>query len=296
MPLARLDTRETDTAIRKLQANLELARANLLEAETAGVRAEREYERSRNLKEYGLITQQNLEDAQTAQAAAQARVGAALAQLKAAEEDLRQGETHLAKAVIRAPMDGVIAMRTVNVGDLVGEVGTAKAMFKIVDNRLLDLIASVPSHETEALKVGQSLVFSTDVFPGKTFSGRVKFINPAVNEPDRSVKVITEVPNVPEVLKGGLFVQGRIITNLRQKAMQVPVSALTAWDIAGKKGEVFIVENGAARRRQVLTGIAAGDMVEIRQGLSAVDRIILRGSSSVKDGDLVNLVSNQGGR
>ena len=190
-PLAKLDTREADNFIRKMQANLESARAGLLEAEAAGSRAERESERSRKLKEAGLITQQSLEDAETGKSAAQARVSAARAQITAAEEDLRQTETRLAKAILRSPMEGVVSLRTVSVGDLVGEMGTPKVIFKIVDNRLLDLIVNVPSFETEMLKVGQSLIFSTDAAPGKTFRGQVKFINPSVSPSDRSVQVLS---------------------------------------------------------------------------------------------------------
>ncbi len=295
VPLAKLDTREMDTAIKKMQANLELARANLLEAEAALGRAERESERSLKLKEYGLITEQNREDAQTARAAALARVGANRAQFRAAEEDLRQTETRLAKAVIRAPMEGVVAQRTVNVGDLVGEMGTPKVMFRIVDNRLLDLVVNVPSHELGALREGQPLIFSTDAVPGKNFRGRVKFINPVVTEADRSVKVIAEVPNVPEVLKSGLFVQGRIITNQRKGVLQVPRSALASWEMAGNTGVLFVAENGVARLRKVQTGISAGEMVEIAGGLSAQDRIIVRGGFRVKDGEPVRVIGTPGG-
>jgi membrane fusion protein (multidrug efflux system) len=294
-PLAKLDTREADNVIRKMQANLESARAGLLEAEASGGRAEREYERSRKLKEAGLITQQNLEDAETGRSAALARVSVAKALITAAEEDLRQTETRLSKAILRSPLEGVISLRTVSVGDLVGEMGTPKVMFKVVDNRLLDLIVNVPSFETEMLKVGQPLVFSTDAAPGKTFRGQVKFINPSVSRLDRSVQVIAEVSNVPEVLKGGLFVQGKIIIDQRKGAMQVPRPALIAWDVEGKRGELLVAENGIARLRKVQTGIIAGDRVEITGGLAAQDKIILRGGFNVKDGDPVKIVGIQGG-
>jgi RND family efflux transporter MFP subunit len=295
-PLAKLDTREADNVERKMQANLAAARAGMLEAEAAGGRAEREYERSRKLKEAGLITLQSLEDAETGKSAAQARVSAARAQIAAAEEDLRQTETRLAKAVLRSPLEGVVSLRTVSVGDLVGEMGSPKVMFKVVDNRLLDLIVNVPSFETGMLKVGQPLVFTTDAAPGKTFRGQVKFINPSVSREDRSVQVIAEVPNVPEVLKGGLFVQGKIITEQRKGVRQVPRPALISWDVAGKQGELLVAENGVARLRKVHTGIVAGDMIEITGGLAATDQIILRGAFNVKDGDPVKVVGKQGGR
>lgn len=294
-PLARLDTREAEAHRQKMLANREGAKANLLEAEAALARAQREDERSRNLKEYGLITRQRLEDAGTEEVAARARVTAARAQLEAAGEDLRQSETRLAKAVIRAPLDGTVAERAVNVGDLVGEAGSQKAMFRIVDNRLLDLVVTVPSHEMEQVSIGQSVTFTTDAIPGRTFSGRVKFINPAVSPADRSVRVEAEVANPAETLKGGLFVRGRIITGERRNALQVPRTALAAWDLKERKGSVWTVENGIARRRTVQTGIMAGDRVEITGGLAAGKEVIIRGGFSVKDGDRIRIVRNGGG-
>ena len=68
-------------------------------------------------------------------------------------------------------MDGVVSLRNVNVGDFVGEMG-AKPMFRIVDNRILDLTVTVPSGEMGALRIGPALTFSTDALPGKVFHGK----------------------------------------------------------------------------------------------------------------------------
>ena len=230
-PLAKLDTREADAVLQRAQAAVEAARATVLQAEVGGNRADRESERARNLKESGLITQQNFDDAQTEKAAAQARVSAAKAQLLAAEKELNQIRTRLAKAVIRAPIDGVVAQREVNLGDLVGEAGSTRIMFRIVDNRLLDLTATLPSNEMAKVRIGQPLTFTTDALPGRTFTGQVKFINPAVNEQDRSLKVIAEIRNEPEVLKSGLFVKGQIVTGRRSQVLEIPRAALTDWDV-----------------------------------------------------------------
>jgi membrane fusion protein, multidrug efflux system len=104
-PLARLDTSETEAGIDALKAVEAQARV-------AEVRAKREQERAVQLKQYGLITPQNFDDAQSALDAAHAAVDAAQAQVRAAE-------TRLKKAFINAPLDGVVASRAVNVGDRV---------------------------------------------------------------------------------------------------------------------------------------------------------------------------------
>lgn len=292
-PLARVDTREADAVLQRAQASLEMARASLLEAEAANNRADREYERARHLKESGLVTQQTLDDARTQQEAAAARVSASRAQVRIAEEDLRQAKARISKAVIRAPFDGVVAGRMVNVGEVVGEM--QKELFRVVDNRLLDLTVNVPSGGMASLRVGQPLTFVTDAFPGKPFTGKVKFINPAVDEADRSVKVVAEVENRPELLKGGLFVTGRIVTGKRTGVLQAPRTSLLSWDVGGRKASLFVVADNVARLRRVGTGTVSGDRVEIVSGLSAGETVITRGGFDVRDGDRVNVTRVNGG-
>jgi len=292
-PLARLDTREIEVQLERSAAAVELAKANLLQAEVAGLRADREYDRARKLKEAGLITQQNLDDAYTEREASKARIKAARAQLKVAEEDVQQVKTRLSKSLIRSPLDGMVYLRNVNVGDFVGEMG-AKPMFRIVDNRVLELTVNVPSGDMAAVRVGQPLTFSTDALPGRVFTGKVMFINPTVNEADRSVRVVAEVDNQEDLLKGGLFVQGRILTGKRGGVIKIPRSALLTWDVPGGKAEVFVVEGEIARRLSVRTGKAAGERVEISSGLRPGQMVITRGGFNAKDGDRVNVTRING--
>jgi RND family efflux transporter MFP subunit len=295
-PLAKLDSREIEAVVQKAQAAVETAKANLLQAEVAGNRAEREMTRAQNLKESGLITQQMFEDVRTEKAASQARIAAARAQLLAAEKDLRQAQTREAKAVIHSPMNGVVFARNVNVGDLVGEPGSTRFLFQIVDNRLLDLTVTVPSIDMGRLRLGQPLTFTADAFPGRTFSGRIKFINPTVSEADRSVKVIAEVPNHDEILKAGLFVKGRIITGQRQNVRQIPRTALLTWDVGEKKGEVFTIQQEKALRKSIRTGSLSGDWVEVVSGLQEGEQVITRGGFNIKDGDRVKITAVNGGK
>jgi len=294
-PLAKIDTREMEILLQKAKAAVEMSKANLLQAEVAGNRANREYDRLLKLKEVGLVTQQNLDDGLTEKEAAAARIGAAKAQLKAAEEDLQYTETRLSKTIIRSPMDGVVSLRGVNVGDLVGEMGSPKVMFRIIDPRILDLTVTVPSGEMASVHVGQPLTFSTDVLPRKTYTGKVMFINPVVNESDRSVKVTAEVENVSEQLKGGLYVKGKIITGKRTGILRVPRTALLSWDVAGKKGDLFVVKGETANRRTVQTGSMIGDFVEVTSGINSGDPVIVRGGFNLKDGDRVNVTQVNGG-
>ena len=272
-PLARLDTREVD-------AVLQGARAAQLQAQVGAARARRELERTQKLKEAGLATQQALDDARTAAEAADAATAAAKAQFAVSE-------TRLSKAVLRAPIDGVVSERSVNVGDYVQNMGEQPPLFRVVDNRLLELTVTVPSTRYASLRVGQPVAFTTDAIPGREFHGRVSFINPAADEASRTVKVKAEVPNEPEVLKAGLFARGRIVTGTRQGVLSVPRSALQSWDTVARKGAVWVVEGGAARRRAVETGATPGESVEIVSGLKGGEEVVVRGGFNLKEGDPV---------
>ncbi len=272
MPLAKLDTREAEAA-------LQAARAGLLQAEVAETRASRELERALRLREAGLVTQQNLDDAQTALEASRAATAAARAQLQAAE-------TRLAKAVLRAPFDGKVAYRGVNPGDRVENMG-GEPLFRIVDNRLLELTVNVPSTALSSLGIGQPLEFTTDAVPGRTFRGKVQFINPAADPVSRSVRVVALVPNEDEALRGGLFVKGRILTGLRRNVLQIPKASLVDWDPVQGQADVFVVNGDRAERRTVRTGPSTADAVEVTQGLQPGERVVTRGAFTLRSGDRV---------
>ena len=138
-------------------------------------------------------------------------VEAAEAASSAASAQTRTAQTRLDKSLLVAPMDGVVAFRGVNVGDRVENMGGNTPLFRIVDNRLLDLTVSVPSTRLADVRVGQSIEFSTDALPGRTFTGKVMFINPAIDAASRSAKVIAEVVNTDGALKGGSFAKGRVM-------------------------------------------------------------------------------------
>jgi membrane fusion protein, multidrug efflux system len=272
-PLARLDSREAE-------ASVQAARAARLQAEVASTRAARELERAEKLKVAGLATQQGLDDARTAEEAARAALASASAQLAMAE-------TKLAKSVLRSPLDGIVASRSVNVGDYVENMGSPKPIFRIVDNRALVLTVTVPSARIASLKVGQPLSFTADAIPGREFEGRISFINPVADEASRTVKVKAEVPNPSEQLKSGQFVKGWISAGVRDKVLSVPRSALQSWDPAAHQGAVFVSEGGTAKRRVVETGAVAGDRVEIVKGLSLGDEVVTGGGFNLREGDRI---------
>ncbi|MEW6667668.1 MAG: efflux RND transporter periplasmic adaptor subunit [Thermodesulfobacteriota bacterium] len=279
-PLARLVLREEE-------ATVEALKASVLQAKVAETRSLRELERALKLKEAGLITQQGLDDARTARDAAEAAT-------KAAEAQLRAAQARVSKSLILSPMDGMISYRGVSVGDRVENMGSDNPMFRVVDNRILDLTVSVPSVKMASVKIGQPLVFAVDSFPGKVFTGKVMFINPSLDSANRTVKVVAEVRNDDRLLRGGLFVKGRIDTGMRQGVLQIPRSSLLNWNLTENSADVFVVNEDRGELRRVRTGAASGDFVEITSGLAPGDRVVTRGAFNLRSGDRVRVVTGQG--
>ncbi len=283
--LARLDTREADATLQQAKASVEAARAMVLQAEVGEQRAAREMARMTDLKTYGLVTRQQFEDAGTAHEAAKAMTAAARAQLQVAQEGLRQAQTYASKKIIRSPIAGVIAQRDVNIGSVVND----KQMFRVVDNRVLDLTVSVPERSSAAVCPGQSIIFSSDALAGETFTATVKRVNPAVDARDRAVQVMAEIANAAGPLKDGMFVRGRILTGNDSPVLVIPRSALTAWELGARQGTVFVLNGETVRQATVGTGRGSGDLVEIIAGLNPGDRVITGGNYQLQDGDQVTV-------
>lgn len=285
--LLRIDLSETEAQVKRAEAGVAAAKAGLSQMRVAQMRADRELSRILKLKDSGLATQQAVDDTRTEYEAAQARIESARAQLGVAEEDLRQSRSRLSKGVVTAPMDGVVALKEVNVGDLTSDAAAAKPVFRIVDNRLLNLTVTLSSSDSARVTVGQELAFTVDSLPDKTFLGKVMYVNPELSVADRSLKVIAEVRNVPEILKGGLFAKGRIVTGKRDAVILVHRSALLAWDTTAKTATVCIIQGDKAGLRPVKTGSINGDQVEIVSGLASGEHYVIRGGFNLKDGDSV---------
>lgn len=278
--LAQLDTRETEASIEALKAMV--AQAHVTEA-----RAKREYERAQQLKDFGLITPQAFDDAKSAVDAAQAAVTAADAQVKTAE-------SRLAKSIMVSPMDGVVAFRGVSAGDRLENMGGGDPAFRIVDNRLLDLTVSVPSSRLSRVRIGQPLEFTTDALPGQTFTGKVAFINPSIDPSSRSAKVIAEVQNPSGQLRGGSFAKGQIVVASRPGVLQLPREALLNWNVEEQSADVFVVKGDVVEKHQVKLGAVGGAAVEVLSGVAAGDQVVTRGGLTLGQGDKVSVSKGSG--
>jgi len=219
---------------------------------------------------------------------------------------------------IVAPISGVIAKRSVKVGNL---VTVNQALFQIVDMDPLQAVLNVPERDLDTLKAGQPVHLRVDSLPDKNFDGIVARIAPVVDATSGTFRATCEFRDTTQTLKPGMFGRIDVVYDQRHDALVVPRSALVEEDgessvfvlepapakkvdeknkpaaTKGKSGEAVAAENAkpaaplfVAKRRVVKTGYTEGDRIEIRDGLADGERVITIGRNAVRDGTEVQVL------
>ena len=252
--LVRLD----DTSLRdSMSSASEAVRASTQSLE----QAERVLARQKTLKSSGMVSSQVLEDAEVRRNNAQSDLSAAKARLVAANQQL-------SRTLVRAPFDGIVSERKVSAGDT-AQVG--KELVKVVDPSSMRFEGRVSADKVGVVKTGQSVVFAINGYPGQSFNGKVKRVDPAANSVTRQVEVLVEFADKARPGVAGLFAEGRIEA-ASTAALMIPESALVkqgddtfAWKIKDKALVKARLDIGARDARsgswQVEKGLASGDMV-----------------------------------
>jgi membrane fusion protein (multidrug efflux system) len=222
--------------------------------------AQRELERSEKLVAAGAVAARELDLARNNVTAADAQLADTKARLVAATKQL-------SNAIIRSPINGVVARRTVNRGDV---VTSGTELFLVIDPSSMRLEASVPSENLSELKLGATVDFTVRGYDQR-FKGRVERIAPQADPTTRQVPIYVAIPNQGGRLVAGLYAEGRVV---RQSAegLVVPVNAVNttgtpAWALRVKDGKTERVDvtlglrDQRTERVQVATGVAEGDVL-----------------------------------
>ena len=227
--------------------------------------ARREAERTEQLVEAGALAQRDLDTAHSNVAAAEAQLADVRARLAGAEADL-------ADAVIRAPINGVVARRAVNAGDVVSP-GTE--LFTVIDPSALRLDAAVPSDDLRMLRVGAPVQFQVRGYD-EPLEGRIDRISPQADAVTRQVPIYVTIPNVGGQLVAGLFAEGRVIAESAE-GLVVPINAVNTRE---PKPWVVRVTNGTAEKVAVEIGLVdqRTERLQIASGVNEGD-LLLRGSA-----------------
>ena len=261
---ARASVLNQQAAVEKTRADLEntraafaAARAQTAKSQVTVVDSNRTLGRNRDLRQRGLIAQADEDTAQATYDSAVAQLEASKAQelaqvstVRAAEAQLRVAEAMLKNAVaqvaqneaaqrqaqvdldhtyIRAPVDGVVVGRTVDVGQTVAASLHAPTLFTIAqDLRNMQVDTNVDEADVGRVKVGQATSFTVDSFPGRTFTGEVVQIRkaPLVVQNVVTYDVVVSAKNAEQRLLPGMTANVRIIIDQKDGVLQVPNAAL----------------------------------------------------------------------
>lgn len=258
-----------------VQADVAQARATLVEAQATAADAAGNAERARSLQNSGALSTQQINQYNTAEQTAKARVAAAQAVLDA--QQLRGGNTQ-----VLAPDNGVISARNATVGAVVG-AGTE--LFRMIRGGRLEWRAEVRSDEVVRIKPGATALVTAA--SGTQVQGTVRMVAPTVDPVTRNALVYVDLARNPGV-KAGMFAQGEFELGTTP-ALTLPQQALVLRD--GFTYAMRIEPGNKVKQMKLETGRRLGDAVEITKGAQAGERYVASGAAFLADGDTVALAA-----
>ena len=204
-------------------------------------------------------------------------------QAATAKRDL--AELQVEESQIRSPIDGVIAKRHVKAGNMAKEFDQ---LFYIVNQDELHGIVHLPEQQLHSLRLGQDAeVYNTSQNSTPTFA-KVLRISPVVDAQSGTFKVTLSVPNKDAHLKAGMFTRVELKYDTHENVITVPYNALINQD---DKLALYVIDGTNANRREVKLGYREGDTVEVLEGISPGEQVVIRGHQNLKDQSLVEVIT-----
>ena len=307
--IVELDTRELELALQRAESQLRQTQAQLgidgvtvkeapPDDQISSVRlaianrddAVAQLRRAERLRQQNLLPQADLDTAETRVKVTEANYRTALENvqsLKATLQDRRyaveQAQKRVNDASIRASISGQISERLVNQGEFIRE---NTPVVSIVRVNQLRLQTSVQERHAGVITSGLPVEFSVEAAPDRTFSARVAFVSPAVDTTTRTFPIEVLVDNSHRLLKPGFFAKGVVHTHLDQNVLAIPEYAVST--LAGVSN-VYVIEDGRARRQSVTLGVRIGSLVEILSGLNGNEQLAASNLTMLAAGIPVNI-------
>lgn len=249
-----------------LQVENELLRSDAQSSKATYDALRKDYERFEKAYAQGGVTAQQLDNIRT--------------QLVAAESRYTSSKRRLSDSSLKAPISGKINKKYVEVGSL---LSPGAKLFDIIDDSALKVLCYANEKQVLGLKEGQEVSIRCDNFPGQHFAGRISFVS---TRADRSLNFPVEVTLVGEKdqLKSGMIVLVSFNSDSSKEGMLIPRRAI---DGSVQAANVYVVENGVARKKEVVVGQMVGEQIEVLSGLQSGDSIVVSGLINITDGTRV---------
>jgi RND family efflux transporter MFP subunit len=301
----------------------EIAQAEDLVAKaTANLKnAEHNYQRMKVLFEGGTVAKRQFESAELEYTVAKADLNSAQERLDmllegATKEDRQalQAQVNQARAAldlarirlsytrITSPIDGTISERLLDPGDLAVPTNT---LVTIVQMDTVKVIVYVPENQIRFMAPELQAQLTVAAYPGQVFYGAIDTVSPTLNPTTRMFSVEIKVINKDRLLRPGMFAAVSLSVDPHPNAVLVPKEAVlhreqyleeSANSETGicQVNHVFVVEDGTAYMRTVTLGHESDTMVEVCDGVSMGEQVVIRGLNQLNDGDRVTVVKGEG--
>ncbi len=254
-----------------IQVDDEIPRSTKASAEINYQKAQRDYQRSEELFQENSISASQLDASRLA--------------MKAAENQLDIARRQLENTRPRSPIAGTVNARYVDPGTM---VQPGKAIANIVDISVLKVRVNVSEREAFALKPGDKVEVSTDVYPGLAIGGTVDNIASKADEA-HTYPVEIVVPNsTKHPLKAGMFARISFTSLAPTEALTIPRSALIG---SIKEAQVYVVRGSVSHLCQVVIGKQSTDLLEVTTGLAEGDTVVVSGQNNLVDQSRVHVVA-----
>ncbi|MGO9807187.1 MAG: efflux RND transporter periplasmic adaptor subunit [Rhodomicrobium sp.] len=209
--------------------------------------------------------------------------------LDQAKAQIQRTQAIIDQKLIRAPFDGVLGIRQVNLGQYIG-AGTNIVGLINLDTLHVDF--RLPEQNASKLTIGQEIDIAADAMPGKSFKAKITAIEPRVSESTRTLSVQGTLSNPGETLRPGMFADVSVVLPPKSDAITIPVTALDA-TLYGSSVLVLEPEGNPSdkvfklRREPVTAGLYFGSQVEIANGLKGGETVVASGQTKLQTGALV---------
>lgn len=288
---SQAEVRHSQSEIAREQNSVALAEANYAAVHAAFTRLSEASKRRP-----GLVAEQELDDARAKDLDAQARINVAKSALEASREQLgiSQADNQRVQSlkdysVVTAPFNGVITMRYADVGSLI-QAGTASntqsmPVVKVAQSDLLRLRMPVPEEDVLFLHIGGDVSIKLQA-NGKTITGKIVRFTRELTTSTRTMLVEVDVPNPDLTLSAGMTAQTTIVLEAQKNVLTVPAGAVLKGDT---QASVLIVDSeNKVQKVPVTLGIQSPDRIEITQGLSEHQSVIVSGQTNYQPGQVVH--------
>ena len=291
--LARLENRDVTASMEQAAANIKVTQANLEQGEAELNEAQRNFNRSSDLLAKNFVSPAAHDIAVGRLEKAKAAVSGYRAAIAVAQANHRASQVAVEQTLIRAPFDGVVLTKSANVGDVItpfsSALGSQAAVVTMADMTTLEVEADISESNLAKVKIDQPCEIQLDALPDMRFRGRLLRLVPTV---DRSkATVLAKVrfaeldPRIlPEMSAKVSFLSQEVPAAERGARVAVHPAAVVTRD---GKSVVFAVRDGRAVQLAVEAGDKVGELLEIKAGVAAGDKLVLRPAEKLRDGTRV---------